>query len=460
MASNKQNPIQSNLQVQSLSPNEAFANQPDLLTSKPEILAGEQKVKFLPDAKVSRTDIAIRRNQNTQSGFPQTEKGLFWKEADPHTVWRKDLLFALDCNNEQQFRLDWVRKLQNILLGKIQSTNGDFDYEMVLALQEFQKRNDLKAHGIVDAPTRARLEKQFPSLLTTILGPHLDKRCLLESDIDQEMRYQHYQGFIEQQKGVFLEGPCEINLLGIRGIEYDAAGAIWQSNSARDYYEARQKNTIDDHLCAHQLDDLIVSVWRDEYGKAHVKEWRASVDPSEPYTSTDRPGTAHLRDGQYLYASGFHTTRGQNHIQAIKQLQCDLDARLFRALSYGDQATQTKIMDLYRLMEIRLEGKEARYMALRPTRKQEVWRNNQVNDLFIDFEEEALSNQRIYLGDPDYFALDFGINIHTSRANQGDSMACQNIPCDQYLDFMSLLLAMRNSDKVPYTLIDASKIEI
>lgn len=457
MASIQQNPILKNSNSQFPSPKEA-----NVFSSNFEDSAWEDSNSHISDERIFRKDVflANRQEQKKQLGLPFMDKSSFWQEADPHTLWRKDLVFALECNNEQQFRLDWVRKLQQILIGKVQSLRGDFDMETVIAVQEFQKRNQLKAQGIVDAPTRALLERKFPSLLTTILGPNLEKRRLLEADIDQEMRYEHYRGFIEQNRGIFLEGPCEVNLLGIRGIEYDEAGAIWQSSSAQDYYEARQKNEIDDHLWANQLDDLIVSVWRDEYGKAQVREWRASVDPSEPYTAHDRPGTAHLRDGQYLYATGFHATHSPNHIQAIKQLQCDLDARLCRALAHSDQVVQTKILDLYRLMEIRLEGQEARYMALRPIRKQEVWRNNQVNDLFIDLQEEAISNQRIYQGDPDYFALDFGINIHTSRSDQGDSMACQNIPCDQYLDFMSMVLTMRNAQYVPYTLLDASKLEV
>ena len=81
-------------------------------------------------------------------------------------------------------------------------------------------------------------------------------------------------------------------------------------------------------------------------------------------------------------------------------------------------------------------------------------------NMYISPEEEALSNEEIYARNDDYVSNGFAINIHTSPAEAGSSIGCQNVPVDTYVDFMREVNGSSNKGNILYTLIDASKVEL
>lgn len=359
---------------------------------------------------------------------------------------------AVTWNNGKQFRIDWVRNLQLALVGARSSTDGNFDTATVQAVATFQNAQGLDVDGKIGQNTRRRLEQVHTSLLTTIVGDNLNERALVPAGASNQQKYTYYRSIVENAGGVFLTGAGEMNLLGIRGIEVREDGSIWQSSSAADFAAARAGNRNDDHLqavsgtdrVAH--DDMIISLWvtADASGSLthEVRERQGSVDPASAYNGSDRPGTAHLRDGQYSYGTGTHGTTSRSHIAAIDSIRNDPGAR--------------------ENLNVTGSGGSRRYNALRPNRNQEVWRESRsrgTNDLHLDAREEAESNEAIYRRDSDYMAGNFAINIHTSRNDAGNSVACQNVPADQYLAFMTEVNNSSNTNRILYTLIDASKIE-
>jgi hypothetical protein len=359
---------------------------------------------------------------------------------------------AITWDNNKEFRIDWVRNLQLELLGARTSTDGSFDDATVRAIATFQDAQELGVDGKIGTNTRRRLEQIYPSLLTTVVGENLNERVLIPAGADIQQKYNYYRGIVENAGGVFLTGAGEMNLVGIRGIEVREDGSLWQSDSAAEFAATRgPAGGTSTHLQASTAgggaahDDYIVSLWMvaDESGNLtpEVKERQGSVDPASAYNGAERPGTAHLRDGQYAYKTGRHGTRSGSHIGAIDSIA-------------GDEGSREQL-------NVTGTGGYRQYNALVPTRNQEVWRENRArgtNDLHLDAREEADSQEAIYRGDDDHINDDFAINIHTSRTNAGNSVACQNVPADQYMDFMTEINGSTNTDNILYTLIDASKI--
>jgi hypothetical protein len=361
---------------------------------------------------------------------------------------------AITYNDTKEFRLDWVRLLQQEMIGTMRSTDGTFDRETVEAIGRWQMTQwpDQNPDGKIGPQTRRQLESVFPSLLTTTLGTHLEPRVLVPGDASDEQKYTYYRGIIETAGGVFLAGAMEYNMLGIRGVAVadgsDAhqiggqtlsAGTLYQTASAQDFANARAAGQSDDHFSGRHdgMNDMIVSLWVDATGAFHVEERMGNVDPGERYRA-DEYQTGHLRDGQYAYGAGTHSTSSPSHRAAVNGID--------------DPENVLNIHDIN-------GGTRTRYNALVPTRNQEVWRNHESDDFSISAEEEATSNERIYTRNGRYVNDNFAMNIHTSRNNRPNSQACQNIPADQYLDFMNEVYASSNSDNILYTLIDASKIE-
>lgn len=356
-------------------------------------------------------------------------------------------------NNNKEFRIDWVRNLQLELLGARTSTDGSFDVATIHAVAAFQDAQELGVDGKIGQGTRRRLEQVYPNLLTTVVGDNLNERVLIPAGADTQAKYNYYRGIVEGAGGVFLTGAGEMNLVGIRGIEVREDGSLWQSDSAAEFAATRgPAGGTSTHLQASTAgggaahDDYIVSLWMvaDDAGNLtpEVREREGSVDPASAYNGAERPGTAHLRDGQYAYKTGRHGTRSGTHIGAIDGIKNDEGAR--------DQLNVTG------------SGGYRQYNALVPTRNQEVWRESRArgtNDLHLDAREEAASQEAIYRGNDDYINDNFAINIHTSREDAGNSVACQNVPADEYLDFMTEINGSTNTDNILYTLIDASKIE-
>lgn len=369
---------------------------------------------------------------------------------------------AIRYNNERELRLDWVRLLQQEMIGTMRSTDGTFDQQTVEALGRWQMGQwpDQTPDGKVGPQTRRRLEETFPSLLTTVLGDHLEPRILVPGDASNEQKYAYYRGIIETAGGVFLSGSMEYNILGIRGIAVAdgtdahqigaqtlAANTLYQTDSARDYAAARASGGTDDHLSGQHegMNDMMISLWVDAEGGLQVRERLGNVDPSEDFQTgpNDPDRTGHLRDGQYAYEVGTHGTRSRSHIAALRGIE-----------------------DPENVLGVHESGGKTRYSALRPTRNQEAWRNSERDDFFISEAEEAHANTQIYRNNRDpnnktsrYINDNFAMNIHTSRNNRPNSQACMNVPADQYLEFAQEFQASSNRNNILFTLIDASKIE-
>ena len=367
---------------------------------------------------------------------------------------------AATWNTNKEFRLDWVRNLQLSLIGARRSTDGSFDEETANAVAQFQAAqgwtgNDVD--GKIGENTRRALEQTYPVLLTTITGAHTDMRTLVPAGANDEQKYAYYRSILQDSGSVFLTGAMQINLLGIRGVKRATAdnpgtingqavpeGTLYQTSSAQDFDAARTAGTDDDHMrfsATEGYDDMIISLWVDEAGQIQVRERRGSVDPASNYNK-DSFGTGHLRDGQYPFELGRHGTSSGSHIEAV------------------DRIAETEGGDS---LNISGSGGSRQYDALTPTRNQEVWRNydgrRRDNNRMIENDEEAESNERIYKGHNRFVNDNFAINIHTARETAGNSVACQNVPEDLYVEFMNEIQGASNTGNILYTLIDASKIE-
>ena len=359
---------------------------------------------------------------------------------------------ARDYNDGRGLRLDWVRLLQQEMIGAMRSTDATFDRETVEAIGRWQLTQwpEQTPDGKIGPQTRRRLEETFPALLTNLVGDHLEPRILVPGGASNEQKYTYYRGIIETAGGVFLAGAMQYNIVGIRGIAVAdgteahqiggqtlAAGTMYQTGSARDFATARANGQTDDHFSGRHdgMNDYMVSLWVDAEGGFQVRERLGNVDPGESYNA-DVHSTGHLRDGQYSYQTATHGTRSPSHIAALRGIE-----------------------DPDNVLGVHERGGKTRYNALVPTRNQEAWRNSERDDFFISEAEEARSNTEIYNDHGRYINDNFAMNIHTSRNNRPNSQACMNVPADHYLEFMQEVQASSNTGNILFTLIDASKIE-
>lgn len=360
---------------------------------------------------------------------------------------------AVTYNDSKEFRLDWVRLLQQEMVGAMSSTNGTFDQATVEAIGRWQMVQwpDQAPDGKIGQNTRRQLESVFPSLLTTTLGTHLDSRVLVPAGASDEQKYGYYRSIIQGAGGVFLSNAMEMNLLGIRGVlvsdgseahqingETVPTGTLYQTESAQDFANARTAGTADDHFSGRHagLNDMMVSVWVTADGAFEVRERMGNVDPGDRYTA-DAYRTGHLRDGQYSYQTGTHSTGSGSHRAAVNGIN-----------------DPNNVLGIHEVSG----GTRTRYNALTPTRNQEVWRNHENDDFSISENEEATSNERIYTRNNRYVNDNFAMNIHSSRNNRPNSQGCMNIPAEHYLEHMQEIYASSNQRNILYTLIDASKI--
>ncbi len=108
------------------------------------------------------------------------------------------------------------------------------------------------------------------------------------SHSSEATRFDLYREVIERI-GKFETKPNVINILGIRG------------------FVDGQPNDNDPNA----YNDTIAVIWRDRNERKCVREYRASVDPGDYYTTHPMrtEGCAHLADGQYSYKRGKHKGR-------------------------------------------------------------------------------------------------------------------------------------------------------
>jgi len=402
----------------------------------------------------------------------------------PPGVTQDQVAEAVAFDTGLHLRIDWVRRMQTRLRadGRMTSLDGALDTATVTGLMWFQHDAGLTVDGRVTGDTRRAIEAGFSDLHDGLLGDHLEARVLVPGDAPTPERYNYYRDIVTGAGGVFLAGPREINMLGIRGVEVTGEPGhlqIAQSNSAAQFAEARAEagdplpgiaapeGTTPDrsHFSGrtrrdHGFDDVIITLWfeQDEAGARvyHVTEHRGSVDP-QSHWSESRPseGTSHLRDGTYRYELGTHTTDYDHHRTAVAGFAGD------PTMEYHDHSHD--LVD---------PEDTTSYAALVPTDGLEVLRDDpHHDDHFLTSDEEARSERHIDdLGefdhhhpgderDPRYTAGSIAIHIHSAPAGAPASQGCQNVPVNAgYQDMIHEIAGSANRDSVYYTLIDASRI--
>jgi Domain of unknown function (DUF4157)/Peptidase family M23 len=395
----------------------------------------------------------------------------------PEGVTPAQVEAAVRFNDELELRIDWVRRLQHHVRadGAMTSVDGRFDRDTIAGVMRIQATAGQTIDGRITPAMRRLLEQLYPELRATLLGPHLDgRRELVPTNATAADRYTYYRGIITQAGGVFVDHPREVNLLGIRGVELIGAApnlGVWQSGSAAALATARTEDDAalgdgsaggdplhadDAHPPEHfsgraGYDDVIVSIWFALDGAAptyHVTEHRGSVDPATAWSESgandhpDTQGTAHLRDGQYLYHLGMHSAGSPAHAHAVYD-------------RYHGAAHSPVALDGTR--------DDLDYSALRPSRGVEIWRDrpgHADDDHYPTAAEEAESDDRVTEHADAYTSRGIGIDLHSSPAAGPSSVGCQTVPVDA--DYDDLIGEVRDSAdprRVYYTLIDASRIE-
>jgi Peptidase family M23/Domain of unknown function (DUF4157) len=400
----------------------------------------------------------------------------------PEGVTADDVEAALDYNNGRGLRIDWVRRLQTHVRadGAMTSIDGRFDRDTIAGLMRVQQAAGITVDGRVTPAMRRLLERLYPDLASTLLGSHLGSRVLVSGSATTAERYACYRDIITRAGGVFLDQPREINLLAIRGVVITGTPPsleISQSGSAGEMATARAEDATaladgsaaGDHLHsddAHPpehfsgragFDDVIISIWFElgDDGTTptyHVTERRGSVDPASAWSDSgansraDTEGTAHLRDGQYVYHLGDHTTEAPGHAHAVWDEYHGVEDSPVEVAGTRDEPT---------------------YSALLPSRGLEIWRDRpgttgsaSHDDHYPTAAEEIESDERVTDHNWRYTSAAIAINIHSSPHGGPSSVGCQTVPVDAgYDDLIGEVRGSANSDAVYYTLIDASRID-
>ena len=352
---------------------------------------------------------------------------------------------AIQANELKEFRIDWVRKLRQVF--HLSEHTWHFDESLVSAIFRFQSGHDLIPSGIIDEKTHERLENTFSVLYEPLIGEHTSSRCLFSTQMPVETRFEMYRSVIENVGGWFCGKPGAVALLGIRGMQIKPKEdhiEFWQTDSARNYLQTGRKYPHFSSQKPDPFDSLMVALWTTREGDAiqlHLKETMGTVNPNRCWPA----GTAHLRDGQYLYHVGTHGTRLSDiHGQAISRTLESPDNNPLNAF----------VCDEF-----------IRYDALRASRKIEIWRDSaSENDLNIGENAESFSRQQIFERSPAYTDQNqIAINIHTCPPDVPASMGCQNIPLPHYIDWIRQIKdvsARYGEPHILYTLIDSSKLEM
>ena len=361
----------------------------------------------------------------------------------------------------RRFRIDWVGKLQDAL-GVNRTSDGYFNEDTVNAIADFQADHRLTPDGKIGSGTRRALESAYSILNEKLLGDHLEERILVKSSTPIEARYEYYKSIITKFGGVFNDNAGYMNLLCLRGVDLTGDGdskQLRQTDSAKQYAEYQQQadagkasGPVPTHFSSSGADgynDVMISLWADEVnGKRvlHVSERKGSADPNE----NGSMGTAHLRDGQYEFKLDKHGTSG-DHLNAIKD-------RFGKNRQDGDV--------------IKVDGNS--YTALRANSQIEVIRDQKdkygKSDRYISQSEYNNSVYNIQNRNSNYVDSSvIQLNIHSSGEHKTDeykgdvtsSLGCQNVPLDQYNEFIKEIQQRKNGKNGPvvyYTLVDASKI--
>ncbi len=322
------------------------------------------------------------------------------------------------------------------------------------------------------------MEATFPETAATFVGPNLKPRILVPASASDAARFEFYQKVIEEAGGVFEEE--RVNIVGIRGVKVDSEKGsgieLSQTASAGEFaaYKAAEKKQKasgpkPQHFSGRaeqgggekgtgRWDDVVVSLWLERDGdgnvvKHNVKERIGSVDPAGDNTKW---GTAHVRDGQYLYKRGHHNTKQKKpHGKAVKKKFAKSETVKVRQSAGNRKKTHYQ------------------YDALVLARNVEVWRDKgrgeetPNNDHYPSEVDDARSQENVRAGDDTFKGRKLiATNVHASPEELPSSEGCQVVRLDQdYEEFIAEIDAQNQAESrghersVLYTLIDASKID-
>jgi len=352
-------------------------------------------------ASAPRTDVSGNGDQRAPSD-PELQKKLQNAEF---------IQSAQRFNGKKGYSVDTVRRLEKIfgLPHSLESENGEFSKELSAEIVRYQASKGLKdVDGKLGEDTLAALRKDYPDqLVDRLKGPGEVGRQIISANATEAERYDYYKNVVEKNYGVWRSGPGEMNLVGIRGM---ADGKQVTNKVGRS-------------------DDTVALVWTDSEGKRHVKEFKGSVDPGIVRKEMNKRGVAHLKDGSYVYMLGKHK-HGKSELTEELRKQTSrlgMDDRSFSVSESGH------------------------YAALRQKRPVTVYRDTdkkgQQGRGYIEA-HEMVEDRGMH-----------GINMHYSGKQNPWSQGCQVIAgAKEYHDFIGTIQNSTNTDDLPYTVIDASKL--
>lgn len=335
-------------------------------------------------------------------------------------------------NNNQDYSLDFIRRLEHVLLklplpGQArpgdytpEGEKGEFSEALIEAIKNYQGETELVEDGVLGKNTLSSLRKKYPEYLSEplriISGNHKDGRTIIPKDTSKKDRYRFYKELALNRFGIWRSGINEANIVGVRSM----LGGI------------QVPNTPD------EFNDTIALLWFDENKKEFVEEFVGSVDPGKIANANwmCKDGLAHIKDGTYFYFIGRHHSRyptANNRIQ--------------KANSENEEGYFVDV-DSY----MREGSMDYNYEALNSHRPVRVYRDIEVAYDYLNVPE---------LDKREFIASGVDIHFAAEGGKVGDwSQGCQVISGGpNYVKFIGILKELENKYRIPYTVVDASKVE-
>lgn len=344
--------------------------------------------------------------------------------------------YAQRYNAQLGLRMDWVRKLRGVFGLPADGGWGELTEQVRIFQRELGAASG--AHGLICAKTRCDLEERYPELSEPLLGPYLGARrlCFLR----EGALYEAARSIVESASAEFWDFEMQPQILALRGARL-CGDEILCDGSACEAQKSLDAGRVSDYFSSEgkAFGDCMVLMWRE--GRARAIAYPASVSPNILWPE----GTAHLRDGQYVYRLGYHRTNEAVHKAAVLEFCANA--------SHSGLIVQN---DAYGLQ----------YRALNAASEIEVIRSATP---YLGLSQSDWERARLAIASRDpRFTSSCGIriNIHSCPGGQSSSQGCQNIPVPYYGDFMQRLESilcqhpLRTQALIPYTLLDATKARV
>ena len=212
---------------------------------------------------------------------------------------------AVLFNEALRLRSDIVSSIRRYFgLDRIESPfDTGIDSAFVLRIIEYQSRHSgifregrMCINGVLDGATRYLLESE--------VFAGVDESAGVEGEvlIRAVHGYDRCREIIEGTGGFFDSGSGFANILAIRGARISGCGDVVMGKTDDWGY-----------------DSVIAVNWREGSGVGQSVFFSGSTAPGSSWYGGggDFDGTAHLRDGQYVYKGGGHGTREVDHVREI-----------------------------------------------------------------------------------------------------------------------------------------------